>query len=119
MGLTIKDLVNQAHDTAKDKGWHGGDGHKGPTFGESIALAHSELSEALEAYRDHGLFDATGEPKEGQALAKPEGVAAELADVLIRVADTCGQYGIDLEAALLEKLAFNRTRPHRHGGKRL
>jgi len=119
MGLTIKDLVNQAHDTAKEKCWHGPDGRGGPTFGESVALAHSELSEALEAYRDHGLADATGDPKEGQALAKPEGVAAELADVLIRIGDTCGQYGIDLEAALMEKLAYNRTRSHRHGGKRL
>jgi hypothetical protein len=28
-------------------------------------------------------------------------------------------YGIDLDAAILEKHAFNKTRPHRHGGKSL
>jgi NTP pyrophosphatase (non-canonical NTP hydrolase) len=48
---------------------------------------------------------------------KPEGVAAEFADVLIRIGDFCGGFGIDLERAVREKLAYNRTRPHRHGGK--
>lgn len=49
--------------------------------------------------------------------SKPEGVPIELADVIIRVADMCGRYGIDLEAALRIKQVFNRTRPRKHGGK--
>lgn len=50
---------------------------------------------------------------------KPIGIAVELADVLIRIADTCGRYNIPLEEALKLKLAYNKTRPHRHGGKKL
>jgi hypothetical protein len=34
------------------------------------------------------------------------------------VFDTCQRYGIDLEAALQVKMAYNKTRPCRHGGKR-
>lgn len=49
---------------------------------------------------------------------KPEGVPSELADIVIRVADICGYYGIDLDAAITQKMAYNRTRPYRHGGKR-
>ena len=49
---------------------------------------------------------------------KPEGIPAELADVLIRVLHMCAFFGIDIEAAIADKMAFNETRPHRNGGKR-
>jgi NTP pyrophosphatase (non-canonical NTP hydrolase) len=48
---------------------------------------------------------------------KPEGIPSELADVIIRVLDMCGALGIDIAAALADKMAFNETRPYRHGGK--
>ena len=83
------------------------------TFGELVALAHSELSEALEAYRDRGFIDTVTEN------GKPEGVASELADTVIRIADMCGALGIDLSAAVVKKMAYNATRTYRHGGKRL
>ena len=115
-----------------DKGWRG-DGAPDVSFGESIALLHSEVSEALEAYRDHGLADATGDSGKfvrfgGDTLStspvhfvppKPEGVGSELADVLIRLLDTADRFGIDLTAEYERKVAFNATRPYRHGGKRL
>ncbi|MBR3996408.1 MAG: hypothetical protein IKI97_14170, partial [Clostridia bacterium] len=46
---------------------------------------------------------------------KPEGVPSELADAVIRCFDMADYYGIDLEAAIMEKHAFNLTRPYKHG----
>jgi NTP pyrophosphatase (non-canonical NTP hydrolase) len=132
--LTITDLINKAHANAKEHGWH----EPQRSFGELIALCHSELSEALEEYRngreptdcyyvcnkcekgpcalnsEHGAdeYDCTPTPSE-----KPEGIPAELADVVIRIADMCGLYGIDLEEAIREKMEYNKSRPMRHGGK--
>ena len=52
---------------------------------------HSELSEALEAYRDEVL------PSKPHLLSTK--VASELADVVIRVADMAEWYGVDLNQA--------------------
>lgn len=87
------------------------------TFGDDVALLHSEVSEALEAYRDHGTEDATAPRETG--LPKPEGVGSELADVLVRLLDTCQRYDVDLFAEWRRKVTFNWTRPARHGGRRL
>jgi NTP pyrophosphatase (non-canonical NTP hydrolase) len=46
---------------------------------------------------------------------KPEGVPAELADVIIRVLDFCGAREIDIDRAIEAKIAFNKTRPPMHG----
>jgi hypothetical protein len=40
-----------------------------------------------------------------------------LADALIRIFDLCGAHRWNLERAVLNKMAFNKTRPYRHGGK--
>lgn len=100
------------------KGWRDGTN----TFGDYIALLHSEASEALEAYRDHKLADATttvGVTTGVAVLGKPEGVGSELADVLIRLLDMCEFYGIDLDREYARKMAYNWTRPFRHGGRTL
>lgn len=125
--LGIRGLCAEANKTATEKGWWS---HP-RSFGDQIALMHSELSEALEVWRVKG-FDPSGflwfeKEVEGgtffsatqnrDGTLKPEGIAAEFADVLIRIFDTCGQYGIDLERALQEKMAYNKTRSFRHGGK--
>jgi len=83
------------------------------SFVERLALVHSEVSEALEEYRD-GSLPADVYWKES---LKPEGVPIELADTVIRILDLCEAYGIDLEYAIEEKMKFNETRPFRHGGK--
>lgn len=123
--MNISDLVKQAHETAKEKGrWD-----REPSFGELIALCHSELSEALEEYRvghsisepscdcdRHDCFRA-GRGCQDCPELRPEGIPIELADVIIRIADMCGHYGIDLESAIKQKMEYNKGRPYRHGGK--
>ena len=108
--MNIDELVKESYETAKSKGWH--DGPPGDVA-VKLCLIHSEVSEALEQYRDghpldHTYYDCNG---------KPEGFMSEIADVVIRIADLCGRYDLDLEAALKEKMAFNKKRSFRHGNK--
>lgn len=139
-------MQDEIREWAVEKGWRG-EGSAPVTFGDTMALLHSEVSEALEAYRDHGLADATesvddpgclvcgrdnrngthaalekfghlGHPFRPY-LAKPEGVGSEFADVLIRLLDDCDRWGVDIAAEYERKMAYNRTRSYQHGGRRL
>ena len=109
--LNINEMVTEAYQNAKAHGWH--DDNK-TTVIEFLCLIHSEVSEVVEEIRH-------GEPLDTNRIidGKPEGVPSELADIVIRVADMCGLYGIDLESAIIEKMQYNKTRPYRHGGKTL
>ncbi len=109
--MTLSDLVRVAYANAQAKGWH----DQERQMPELLCLVHSEVSETMEAYRDptHEAVEEWTGPD-----GKPEGVPSELADILIRIADMCGLYGIDLEGAVMRKLAYNATRPIRHNGKR-
>ena len=107
--VTVAELVDQAYETALEKGWH----DREVCFGEFIALCHSELSEALDDYRNGLPLDVICYGADG----KPCGVPTELADTVIRIFEYCKRQGIDIERALLEKMEFNKTRPYRHGDK--
>lgn len=65
------------------------------TFHDDIALLHSEVSEMLEAYRDHGIEDVTGEWADGKQ-PKPEGFGSEAADVVVRALDTAQRRDIEI-----------------------
>lgn len=196
----------EVHRNAVEHGWW----DEKRSFGEIVALCHSELSEALEEFRAKRPMvwfacqnnavcceDGCGDWEDGICLLgersdKPEGIAVELADCIIRILDWFGeeemnpdalvaeaqQYmmcdvpvpiyaasvgdhiarwhlllslayscwcresgteaaalrmalciyeilawaeenGVDMEAIIAQKHAYNKTRPYRHGGKAL
>lgn len=51
-------------------------------------------------------------------IGKPEGVASELADIIIRTLDAAAAWGIDIEKAVQLKVAYNETREILHGRAR-
>lgn len=118
LAAALTDLATEIETVNREHGWYDDD----RTFGDDIALLHSELSEALEAWRANGFNDRTACRECGGKSCKgvkPEGVGSELADVLIRLVDTASRRGIDLASETARKVAYNATRPYRHGGKAL
>lgn len=121
MGKTIAEMQAEVVANNEAKGWY----ENCATFPEAMAMLHSEVSEALEAWRTWGTQDGTyhvplpegGLPNGGPP--KPEGVGSEFADVFIRLLDDCHLFGVDLEAEYERKMAHNRSRPYRHGNKRI
>ncbi len=80
-------MVEDIHKNAVEHGWWEGN----RTFGEIIALCHSEMSEALEEYRKGKKLSEIYFEKAG----KPEGISVELADCIIRILDYFGYIKID------------------------
>lgn len=127
--MNLNQWRDEIHKNAVEHGWW----DEPRTFGEIIALFHSELSEALEEYRKgqkpHEIYaNYVGEKnvyklEYGDVIQtagyKPEGIPIELADCIIRILDYCGKEGIDIEEAVRIKHEYNKTRPYRHGGKKI
>lgn len=93
-------LIFHAYKTAEEHGFH--DPKK--TFGDYTALCHSELSEMLEEFRKDGRMNTLE-------------IQEEAADVCIRVFDMAVVFGWNLPKAIHDKMAKNKDRPFRHGGK--
>lgn len=106
----LRDLM---YGNAVDKGFHEED----RSFGDDIALILTELGEVFEEHRDGHDFTEVYYSEDKRGNPKPEGIPIELADVVIRILDTCGKYGIDIEDAVVMKYLYNTTRPAKHGGK--
>jgi NTP pyrophosphatase (non-canonical NTP hydrolase) len=131
----MKNLISQAHEMAKSKGFWEGERNKS----ELLMLVVSELAEALEALRkdhyadqdvveslSHDLeLDRTDEEFLLKAInwktSFEQGVKSsfedELADVAIRLFDLCGGLGVDLEKHIEMKMKYNSMRGYKHGKK--
>jgi len=131
----MKNLISQAHEMAKSKGFWEGERNKP----EMLMLVVSELAEALEALRkdhyadqdvveslSHDLeLDRTDEEFLLKAInwktSFEQGVKSsfedELADVAIRLFDLCGGLGVDLETHIEMKMKYNSMRGYKHGKK--
>lgn len=120
MELNLNELAREAHQIAVEHGWW----EKEPTFGELVALMHSELSEALEEYRagnrirpgqptpmvyySGGGYVATDTTK---CCKKPEGIAVELADCIIRILDWAGHENVNMDRIFFEVMEAHKDQP--------
>ena len=127
----LNDLSKEIHDNAVSHGWW----DEPRNLLEIAALCHSEISEAVEEYRAGRpmAYHKCSAPESECAgwfmdmeshdciedkccnFGKPEGIAVEMADCLIRILDWFGHEGLDADAIVREKMEYNRTRPYKHG----
>ena len=120
---SLKELSKQIYQNNKEKGFWDNE----RSFSEVVALTHCELSEAFEEYRNKEKLPNNGmyyysnkngeifENNDEQNSLKPEGMASEMIDVIIRVLDWCGKENLDVDALIEEKLNYNKQRPYKHG----
>lgn len=134
--MNLRDLITAVGHQARKSGFRLS-GFATREVAEHVALITTEIGELYEAHRDGRLpaehwfeyTEADGskvvlstltrrEERDGVikvVLGKPIGIASELADVVIRACDFADEHGIDLEMAIQNKIAYNATRPHKHG----
>ncbi len=94
-GIDIKELTGLVMQQAKEKGF--GTRPQDIDVAEKIALIHSEISEAYDAYR-HKNIDGK------------DGFKEELGDAVQRILHLCGIFDIDVEKEILKKLEYNKGR---------
>lgn len=132
--MTLNEVAAATHENAVKHGWW----DTPPSFPEIIALCHSELSEALQEYREGRpalwyrcltsegttpcMREGCGDWQDGKCelaclAPKPEGMAVEMADALLRILDWLASEELDAEAIIKAKLEYNTTRSFKHGGK--
>ena len=73
----------------------------------ALLLIHSEISECVEAIRKDNPPD--------KHLPEFDNATVELADAVIRILDVSAAYNLNLGEAIVKKVAFNESRPYKHG----
>lgn len=96
--MNIDDLTRAMHEFVQSQGWYQPDSPR-PQTPKNLAVSLSiEAAEVLE----HVQWD--------QQPQDPQHLAGELADVMLYLLQLASVTGIDLEAAVLDKLRLNATR---------
>ncbi len=104
--IAVRTFMNEARRIAEAHGFKTDQ----QADGTLIALIHSELSECLEALR----LDNPASEK----IAAFSQAEEELADAVIRIFDLAKARGWRVPEAMIAKMAYNETRPFKHGGKK-
>lgn len=119
----LNDLAKKVHELNVAKGFY----DEQPSKDRQIMLVVSELSEAYESVRkgrkaNKDFVDVVTESnnymmciKEDFELFVKDTEEDEIADAVIRLLDYCGNRGINLDAHINLKLAYNQLRPYKHG----
>lgn len=121
MSKTIKQWQEEIYANNKEKGFWDSERN----FGELLMLIVSELGEALEAHRkdrntnnlgfNESVYYGDQDFKKTFEKFVKDTVEDEIADAVIRLLDLCEGLGIDLEWHIEQKVAYNKTRPIKHG----
>lgn len=105
--IGLNRLASIVYSDAKAKGFHSSK----VRIGDFVSNLHAEISELWEAYRNQTLTKPC-DKKINLTCAEEE-----LADVIIRSLDMLHAMKLNVENAVARKMLYNRTRPHRNGGK--
>lgn len=95
--MTVNEFAKEVHENAVAHGWW----ETARSFPEAVCE-----------------FEGACDKDEKTGTCKPEGVAVELCDAIIRILDYLAYMGVDVEAVLMAKHEYNKGREYRHGGKR-
>jgi len=96
--MTLDELTQAMHEFVGSKGWYDPDTRKPQTPKNIASSLVIEAAEVLEH------FQWSNEPRDLNALS------SELADVALYLLQLASVTGIDLEQAILDKLAINASR---------
>lgn len=96
--MELKELEARMHDFVRSKGWYEADSPKPQTPRNLAASIAIEAAEVLEHFQWR------------ETAVNPQELAGELADVALYLLQLASITGIDLEQAILDKLALNHTR---------
>lgn len=108
---TILGWQRHVHAVAKSRGWYLDEP-------DEFKLIGSLMAETAELWQEACKPDFDPKRTYYGEDGKPEGLLAELSDVVMRAMSLASVFDLDLEAGMAEKSSFNERREYRHGGKR-